>query len=321
MKLSLKELQSLFNSSSIIQNGKNLKITCPKCGQSECYISIVNENHPGRCWRENKCGYSFNIYTVLKELGRLEEFSSDYISYKEELNNVLELSSTDLEVQSKGFTRCNLPVGFKFIKKSLYLDLREFDEEDYNLFLPGITNLVSRYKDSIIFPIFENYEVVGYITRSIHTKEFCLENGLLRYQKSDSDFYSIIYGLNYEQTIENVIVVEGLFDLHKVRKCVEKYKLNYFVFPLLGVSLSQVQIYKLKRQGCKNLTFLLDRDIEHKLRKSSSELLYDFNCYITFCDEKDPGDSSIEEIYRILEEKITLEEFLLNTVTINLNNE
>lgn len=310
MILSLKELSSLFSNTKVSSNGKNLKVDCPKCGKNECYISIKKDNHPGRCWREKHCGYSFNIFSILKELGRLEEYQSEYSSYTEELNIELESSNNKIELQlEKEF---ELPIGFREIQYSDYLQSRGFTEIDYLEFKPGVTKISPDYKDSIIFPIFEYDRVVGFVTRSVFSKEECKRRNILRYQKSESNFENIIYGIENSSNVETTILVEGIFDYRNVKRTLEKYSLKFFVFPLLGVFLSKSQVNRLKSKGCKNLIFLLDPDIEIKLRKFSRELIYDFNCFVSFTENDDPGGSTYEEILLSLERIETLESFLIN---------
>ena len=310
MKFPIKELFEFFSNVKISSNSKNLKVDCPKCGKNECYVSIHKENHPGRCWREIQCGHTFNIFSILKSLGRLEEFTSDYRSYTEELNYSLLDKSLNRELPE--LVEVKLPIGFREITQSDYLDSREFVQIDYQELRPGISKLSPRYKDNIIFPVIENNKTVGFISRSIHSKEKCKELGVLRYQKSETDFEHIIYGLSENTNIETTILVEGIFDYRKVKRTLELYQLDYFVFPLLGVFLSPIQVLKLKDRGCKNLIFLLDPDIEPKLREFSKNLLYDFNCFISSLKENDPGDSSYQEILLSLEDRELLESYLIN---------
>lgn len=312
MKLSLEELKGLFSKSTV--RNKNLRVICPKCGEEECYVSIDLENHPGRCWRERNCGYTFNIISLLILLDRLSEFSSEYKSYSESVENKINREEFQYQLYPKEIT---LPLGFKLISKSAYLDQRKFTKGDYERHLPGITNYPSFNRNRIFFPTFEDFKVVGYVSRSVYSKEHCLENEILRYTKSEeSDFSKILHGFNYQNSCKTVVLVEGYFDYFQVLRTIEKYKLDMICIPLFGVELSIEQSLKLKLYGVETLIYLLDKDIEHRLRTSSPDNLYMFDTYVSFCNEKDPDESSLEEIFLALQNKQELFNFLLDTVTI-----
>lgn len=60
-----------------VQGGKEIKMPCPNCGKKDGGFSINVETSAFKCHRENNCGYSGNLVTLMRD--------NDYDPYKKKL--------------------------------------------------------------------------------------------------------------------------------------------------------------------------------------------------------------------------------------------
>ena len=122
MLLSSEDLKELLEQPTLHRgkNGSlNYKCKCPTCGQPEFFISINIQNHPGQCWRKDKCGYSTNIYGILKLLNKTHLFRANQVKDLEEIvNRIKKIDNTEVDLTA---TNIALPVGYRRIYQNNYL--------------------------------------------------------------------------------------------------------------------------------------------------------------------------------------------------------
>ena len=229
MKLSREKLEQLLSDCRLDARRENLVTKCPKCGYNEFGISLA-ENHLFGCYRKKKCGFTGNIFTLLHYLGKYEEYVTRGEIYSVSNTNTIEKkirSGVNKEIEITDSPNLSLPVGWKSTQSHPYLDERGFTTADYQKYNPGVTKLLSKFQNYIIFPVVENKEIKGYVARHIWSKSKIdswnksKEKGLQiqRYRNSsEADFSKLVLGIDElsEQT-ETLIIVEGIFDKKKYR--------------------------------------------------------------------------------------------------------
>jgi hypothetical protein len=312
IKLTQIDLEKYLTVLNPYKQGKQLRCKCPKCNGDEFYISLEKDENPFRCWRENNCGYKGNIYTLLFDLGKFEDLDLNFKvkHYKDEIKNSFDIILEDEEFLPE---EIKLPIGYKRIYKNKYLESRGFNDEMFEKFECGKT-IIGKLQNYIIFPIYFFNVNIGYIARTEKTKEYCEKNNLLRYYKpSNVDFTKIFYEIRNEN-LENVIIVEGIFDKFVIDNFIESKNIkNTFCVASLSVGIGFNQVKILKLLGVKNIIFFYDKDVIKKTILIALKLFYIFtNVSITFVESKDPGDSNFDEI-----------EYALNNLKnpINFSNE
>lgn len=328
MKLSIPQLKSLIQDSTLDRRGVNVIGKCPKCGVDEFGVSI-EDGHRFGCYREKSCGFRGNIFVLLKYLGKLSEFLSD-----ENLYSRTE-GSTKVEkkivLQDKGLLdlslpHTTLPIGYKRVYQNDYIDSRGWTKDDYIKNEVGVTPLDPKLRDNyVIIPVKENNDIKGYVARSRFTKEETKERKrqtgweILRYQNSQSDFGKLLYG--YEEITElthTIILVEGIFDKVNVdreleldsqqdMKCLASFKCDF----------SPEQIYKLQLfKNIKNIILFYDPDVISKIRTVATEIedKFDKVTIAISTTEHDPGEMCIEEIVECLKNRKSVMNFVTTKI-------
>ncbi len=295
---------------------KNIKLKCPRCQQDECYISVVEDDHPGQCLRKKHCGWTFNIYTFLKEIGRISEILSNTYSYSEIIKNPFETEQIEIVLEHEDI---RLPFGYKKYSECNYLFERGWESKHFDLYQAGYTKLLHSFKDRIIFPVFEDGKTKAYTTRSIFKKEYCLQHNIIRYSKNEeSEYTRLLYNIDNVQGKNTAILTEGIFDCKQVNDFLDN-DTDIVGVSLLGVNLSIEQVLKLKMKGIKNLIFFLDPDVLIKVRSESQKYKHLFdNIFVTYTDNKDPGDSSFDELEKSLSNMQTVSNFLIDNIPFTL---
>ena len=195
MKLTKDQLQQLISNPRTSSDGKDIYGLCPQCGHDEFGISIVEKNHPFSCFRKSKCGFTGNIYTLLKHLNKFKEFVGEReIDPEGLLLDVFE-TSEDI-IQQQELPEVQPPVGWKRVFENEYLQnergMQSYQFEQYKI---GVSRLK---KDYITFLVEMEGKITGYVSRSIKSKawidaynEEIKQTGgkkYLRYENSMSDF-------------------------------------------------------------------------------------------------------------------------------------
>ena len=133
----------------------------------------------------------------------------------------------------------------------------------------------------MIFPVIDDGDVVGYVSRHIWTKdEIDRHNAgirrkggyrITRFRNStENDFVKLLY--NYDSVIEEetdtVIVVEGVFDVVALTRKLNLYDNNQItVVATFGKKISRAQIYKLQSKGVRTIVLGYDGDAVEAIKK------------------------------------------------------
>lgn len=301
-------------------NNKN--IACPFCQEGEKKNSqkwgIVFTQDQSAIFNCFRCHTKTNIYNFLKKINRLDLVVLHYeSSVDSQLKALIDEESEEEEVKLQ---KANLPIRLKRIEKDEYLDSRGFTKQHYEEFEPSETKspLESKLNNYIIFKMKMDGEVVAWLARSRHSKEWHEKNlkeakkkGIkpkLRYENSRTDFTKILggYDLLTEKT-KTVIIVEGMFDYINVENRLKLREDDLlrccFTF---GNSISKTQINLMKKKGVENVILMYDPDKPDQVKSAALLLSKSFSTTIAFIrdEKKDPGDATLDDLIDALDHQI-----------------
>ena len=227
-----------------------------------------------------------------------------------------------------------MPEGWKRCFRNSYLHSRGFTLDDYEYFPVGTTRgLNFKFDDYVVFPIIDNGDTVGYISRHIWGKSEIDEynkkarrNGkyeIRRYNNSiENDFVKLLY--NYDAVIEDetdtVIIVEGIFDAIALTRKLDLYDNHRIaVVATFGKKISNTQIYKLQSKGVKTVILGYDGDAVEAINTAALQLNDYFDVFIAYIENPDADFDSMDfwEIFDVFSMSLkTPVEYKLNTVQI-----
>lgn len=306
MKLSQHQLEQLIKDSYLDHRGKNLNGRCPKCNHTEFGISL-DDNHLFNCYRKKKCGFSGNIYTLLKHLGRTREFLSEReINIWDRVESQLSKQEQSLDLS---LPTTQPPLLWKRVYDDQYLRQRGFEDYQFQKFEVGRSKL---HKDYITFLIRQQGRLVGYIGRSDKSRQWIDQYNEthntphLRYNNSSSDFAKMLFGLDeiVEGQTTDVILVEGIFDKTKTDSNLRLDDVSNVWLKCcgtFGAKLSDYQIQLLRLRGVKNLIFWFEADVLNKIKPIVSKASLHFNVKVCYLQQKDPNDLTADEAFDLLE--------------------
>jgi hypothetical protein len=309
MQLTYDELAALLQGARYDGRKKNIYAICPQCGHDEFGISL-SKFHRFGCFRKKDCGFNGNIFTLLKALGKRPSDVVKGYEPKAILENKIAVEDRQLELDQPTI---EMPMGWKRIYHSDYLELRGFTKDDYERFEVGMTKADPRFMGWTIFTVRQFGDIKGYVARNPKSKEELKrinvhrkKQGLkqeLRYENSSSDFSKLLGGL--EELTDNThtaILVEGLFDKHNTDKKLDlpsQEEVKCLCTFKCGVS--DEQIFLLQQAGVTTIILLYDPDVIKEIKKAAWKLEDYFNVYVAFNDAGlDPGDMSAEDFDRVL---------------------
>lgn len=305
MKLSIPELLRLVKDSKVDQRGINVIGICPSCNFSEWGISIYEKNHPFGCYRKKKCGFSGNIYTLLNFL---KIHIDERVEYKEIIGTIV-IQNKSATFDSLISFEEKLPLGFKYVEEHKYLKKRGFDFEDYIRYPVGTTQIDPKFSNHyVLFPVFMQHKVRGYVGRSIYSKQFLQKHNeisafkIKRYNNSITDFGKLLYGYDELEEGDTVFLVEGIFSKRAL-----DIKLNltpgcgFTAICTFGAKISDDQISLLKEKKIEDIVLLHESDALKELKKNGFKLLPFFKkVRVGYTNKKDPEELSKEELYSII---------------------
>lgn len=246
-----------------------------------------------------KCGKAGGLHILAKRIGKPDLISGEYEAPMDIEMNL----ETFIDIHTP---ECNPPVGFRRTMNHEYLMNRNITALQFNMFKFGYTNIHPKIaKDYIIILIEENGKCVGYVARSIKSKDWIdkynetSEVEYLRYRNSDTDFSKLVLGID-EITAETktVIAVEGAFDKLAVDR-----KLGLYDNPTIkcvctfGTKISECQAVKISAKGAENLIILYDSGTVNKSKKVSRTSSSFFSSVsVGSLTNGDPDECSPEEI-------------------------
>ena len=299
---------------------KNLISRCPFCkkeGKFGVYIGKETEKKKlfmAHCF---SCG---NSTTTLEQLLSLIDRQDLFVEKVTNLSTKLEENilfplEDETEIDDV-LDIVELPDFYKRCFSHPYLKSRGFVYDDYEYFPVGATGRLNfRFNDYVIFPIIDNGDIVGYVSRHVwsknevdaHNRKAKSTNSykILRYRNStENDFVKLLY--NYDAIVEGetdtVVIVEGIFDVIALTRKLDLYDNSRIaVVATFGKKISNTQIYKLQQKGIETVIIAYDGDAVEAIKKTATELKPYFEVMITDIIEpdKDWEDLSTNEIYHI----------------------
>lgn len=300
----------------------NQKLVCPWCGKSG-KLGFLFEGKG--VVHHLKCGNKHSLYRYLKDIDRLDLWGNEPQTVK--IKPIEPIKKIFNKIEEKPLPQKSLPIGFKPIENSDYLNSRGFLKEHYDLFEPGITSVVSKLKDNyIIFKMKHGDRVVGWVARSVLSKSWHEENLknfkegksrlMLRYENSsNTDFSKIVGGFNdITPNTDTIIGVEGLFDKVGVDNKLELYQQeNVRCCFFFGNHITENQILLIRRNfpNVKYFYLLFDYNTEDESKRTGGFLLNYFDTYIARIpwENEDPGSIDRERLLLVLEEARSVVDF------------
>ncbi|RJU62524.1 MULTISPECIES: toprim domain-containing protein [Bacteroides] len=347
MELSKKEKEYIIQELSIELHakpdgsGKNLIVPqCPYCGHEGgkygIYIGKATERKKPFMAHCFSCGRSTQtLEQLLTDIGRQDLIITDTFDLDgdKKINDFSFLENDDREIDDS-LCVVEMPEYYKRTHFNRYLRKRGFIEEDYDFFPVGTTrNMNFKFDDYVIFPIIDNGDIVGYISRHIWDKADIDEynrkashNGkfqIMRYRNStENDFVKLLY--NYDSIIEDetdtVILVEGVFDVIALTRKLNLYNNpSVAVVATFGKKISDTQIYKLQAKGVHTIVIGYDGDATEAIKKTGDQLNEYFDCYVADIEDSSQDFDSMDfwEIYDTFAFGLkTLTEYKLNKIQI-----
>lgn len=287
----IRELQSELHARL---DGGRKNLIVPQCtwcgkqgGKQGIYVGpekngkIFGMVHCFSCGRTQK-----NINYFLDEIGRSDLKIMDSVSFEPvQVPEFFRVGEEDEIDDELGVVE--MPDGWKRCFKNPYLKSRGFTADDYQYFPVGTTRgLNFKYDDYVIFPIYDEGDIVGYVSRHIWSKQdiddyndTARRNGkyqIRRYNNSiENDFVKLLY--NYDAVIEDetdtVILCEGIFDVIALTRKLELYD-NHRIVPVctFGKKISDTQIYKLQSKGVRDIIIGYDTDAADAINVAAEKL-------------------------------------------------
>lgn len=304
---------------------------CPFCGHEGFKYGIYVGNNVGR----KRFGMS-NCYHCNRRFGSLKETlkaldREDLIPAE---TAELDDSETDISAMlvdeiDDDLVEITMPRGYKRCYKNPYLKSRGWEVDDYEYFPVGTNRSIEReYRDYIILEVRDEGRTVGFVARSILSKEEIDSYNsrhhfkIRRYKNSDerngNGFAKMLY--NYDAievgTTHSVILCEGPFDVVGLNRKLELYD-NKHIVPIatFGKKISQEQMYKLQKKGVEQIVIGYDNDAKETTSKIAMELDKYFDVLIADIPDgvgKDWDEMDVEDIYDVFAYNLkTVREFNL----------
>lgn len=330
MKLTVDKLSEILPDFRLDRRGKNLIGPCPMCGHNEFGISL-EEGHRFGCYRKKNCGWTGNIVTLLRHLGKY-----DLILFERSnvLSGRIELEEFDVSGLELNAPTISYPIGWRRLFEDEYLASRGLQSGDYDRYEVGRTKLDIKMKnDYVIFGVKEHGELKGWVGRHTWSKErieaynndykkkYGISNKIKRYLNSLSDFAKLIYG--FDEVIEGatkiVICVEGIFDKINVDRLLNLHTQDIVKCnATFKCDVSDEQIVKWKQKGIESLILLYDPDVIRQTKTSIERLERFFNVKVGYsasgCDPGDMSETDIDNALDRLEDPI---QFKINKLEVS----
>lgn len=223
-----------------------------------------------------------------------------------------------------------MPKGYKRCYKNSYLKSRGWQVDDFEYFPVGTNRCFDReYQDYVILEIRDEGRCVGFVARSVLSKEeiesFNSKHHfkIRRYKNSDerngNGFSKLLY--NYDAIVpmetHSVILCEGPFDVVGLNRKLELYD-NKHIVPVatFGKKISQEQMYKLQKKGVEQVVIGYDNDAKETTSRIAMELEKYFDVLIADIPDgvgKDWDEMDVEDIYDVFAYNLkTIREFNLD---------
>lgn len=317
---------------------KNLIVPrCPYCGKEggKFGIYIGKETEKKKLFMSHcfSCHHTVkDVNELLKDIGREDLMLSETVDFNPD--NIVKplLFQIEEEEIDDELMIIKMPDGWKRTFRNTYLKNRGFVYDDYEYFSVGTTRgLNFKFDNYIVFPIIDNLDIVGYVSRHIWGKDEIDEYNrkarragkyeIRRYNNStENEFVKLLY--NYDAVIEDetdtVIIVEGIFDVVALTRKLNLYDYHRIaVVATFGKKISNVQIYKLQAKNVQTVIVGYDGDAVNAINTAAYQLNEYFNTFIAYIPnpEDDFDSMDFKSIYKVFSENLkTPIEYKLNTV-------
>lgn len=274
-----------------------------------------------------KCGEHGTIFKLLKHIGRYDIVrEAKTVHINEALINKT-LIEDEENFQYERMKKCSTPLGFTKIYDNEYIEGdRGIDSFVFEVHSVGYSRIETKLKNYVIFLLYYENELVGWIGRSTLSGEQIKQiedrtgKRYLRYVNSPgTDFSKYLFGINeIKQATETVILVEGIFDKLKVDTLLHLYECDEIkCLACFGKKVSKNQLYLLQLYNIKTVIIIYDSDALSEAKRYGIELNNYFNVLMGFCKSKDPGDMEFDELSSLLNDLSNPIDFLLSKVTKN----
>ena len=287
---------------------------CPFCGkEGHFYINIKTQ-----MWDCKKCGEYGNIYKLLSHLGKTYLLGGKTIKEDDRISSIKSLleERTEEKTDDTELPTIKMPAGWRVSKKSTdYLLSRGVTAQDCIRYNIGATDLVHKFRNYVLVPIYDDGVVKGYIGRYGAKK---VPEDKLRYNNSiGTEFAKLLFG--YDDIVQyktyTVILVEGIFDKISVDKVLrldddESVK----CVCTFGKKISTTQLEKLKTKGVRNVILLYDFDAIKEIKKYGLLLEQSFVTNIVYTTKKDIDECTQEEALAVFENPQRPSEFNVNVI-------
>lgn len=287
---------------------------CPFCGkENHFYINKVTQ-----MWDCKRCGASGNIYKLLRYFDKTYLLGGITIEEKETIQSIKSiLKQEEVEESVEELPKVSMPAGWKILKNgNTYLKSRRISPEDCLRYKIGSTEIVNKYKNYILFPIYDGGIIRGFVGR--YASKVVPENKL-RYNNSvGTKFSQLLFG--YDEITDKtttVILVEGIFDKISTDKHLDLWDSDEIkCVCTFGKKISQEQINKLKRKKILNIILLYDLDAINDMKKYGLILEKDFSTTITFTSgKKDIDECTKDEALAVFSRCLPPREFNVDVVS------
>lgn len=315
---------------------KNLIVpVCPYCGKKGGKFGIYVGKETDK--KKLFMSHCFSCHHTTKDINQLlDDIGRPDLKLEETASlgpvDIPQFCNIEEDEIDDDLVEVEMPEGWKRCYRNAYLKKRGFTCDDYDYFPVGTTRGMNfKYDDYVVFPIIDNGEIVGYVSRHTWSKDDidaynikARRNGkyeIRRYNNSmDNDFVKLLY--NYDSVIEEetdtVILVEGVFDCISLVRKLDLYDNHRIaVCATFGKKVSETQIYKLQSKGVRTIVIGYDGDALDAINTAASMLDPFFDTYIAHIDDPKADFDSMDfwEIFDVFTKNLkTPREFKLNYV-------
>lgn len=305
---------------------KDAGLSCPFCHHTDGtrLAFIFSEN--ACSFKCPKCGNTARLERYLWLIKRPEYISNIRQIKQQDILKKKTLIKQEENLKIESLETVSLPLFFKRLKYSPYLQSRGAKLELYKHWVIGKTDFESDLKDYIIFVIPENGVNVGWVARSQLSKQEVEDYNkthkkkILRWRNSKStDFGQIVFGLDeINEETEEVIIVEGITSKMRVDCELETWNNSKIkCCCTFGKKLSPIQLQKIRNKGDFKVILFYDSDAIRESKETVYKLKKEFSeVFVAFCDYKnekgeykDAGDLTKEELLNVLSKVQTPFEF------------
>jgi len=312
---------------------KNILVQhCPFCNHDGYKYGIyVGPNVGKKRFGMSNCYHCNRRYSSLKAtleaLGRKDLIPVETAELDDSFTDISDMFDDEIDDELK---EIEMPRGYKRCFRNQYLKSRGWNADDYEYFPVGTNRGIEReFSDYVILEIIDGGKKVGYVARSILSKEEIESYNsrhhfkIRRYKNSDESvgngFSKLLY--NYDAieayVTQSVILCEGPFDVVGLNRKLELYD-NKHIVPVatFGKKISQEQMFKLQKKGIEQIVIGYDNDAKETTSRIAMELEKYFDVLIADIPDgvgKDWDEMDVEDIYDVFAFNLkTIREFNLD---------